>query len=373
MKSAQIIESSGKCVEQANGGGLFTCTFEHEVKATKAEFEWTGPKITPEAWNEVLAFFKWTQDSENSEAMVDMFVHPVHGWKFWAFSQQGGTGMTIKAVERESDKAQRAAIGEGYLHHGTVHHHCKCAAFQSGTDSFDEKNLDGLHLTVGNLDLPQWSLHARYYRRKHKFEPNLAAFWDIGDAMRDKIEFVEKLGYGTSELADKVARMQMTMPPAAETPFFDSWKDNYLVERPVVSTVGVVGQSFYGNGHSEVDRMWFRQSSESGNGKKTKYPHQGKAKMTPAEVMEELELVCRYTNISNDDLLQAIMELGDSNDTELYQQIMEECFKNDVKLEQLFDAAHADILRALHQEEIDDAKEEKTEPTTIAEAYGMMD
>ena len=40
--------------------GLMACIFEHEVKETKVQYEWLGPKISREAWNEVLSFLRWT-------------------------------------------------------------------------------------------------------------------------------------------------------------------------------------------------------------------------------------------------------------------------------------------------------------------------
>jgi len=91
MKSAIITASSGKSVEEKKFNGVFSCLLEHEVKATKAQFEYTGPKISPNEWAQMMAFFEWTQATERSEAQVRLFVHPVHGWKAWAFPQKGGT------------------------------------------------------------------------------------------------------------------------------------------------------------------------------------------------------------------------------------------------------------------------------------------
>ena len=383
MKSAQIIESSGKSAELKGSPGLFECLLEHEVKATKATFDWTGPKLTPAMWHEVLAFFRWTQDTEKSESQVRLFVHPQHGWMAWAFPQKGGTSMTTKEVENdESRRQRRECIPEGYLAFGTVHHHCTMAAFQSGTDTHDEKSVDGLHITVGNLDAPQYSLHCRIYLKGHKFEPNLAAFWDIGEEMRGKVAFVEKYGYGTTELEDKVARQQLGVPAPAETAFNPVWKDNYLLDPPI----GVVGQSFYGRsgGHKELDEFWRKQYEPGTYGFQNQQPQgkhkhqQGKyptpAKKNPAEVLEELEVIATYSNISKEDLLQCIIDLGDSQETEIYQAIAEECIRNDVKLEQLFDAAQHQVLELLHEEAKTEAQEDKnnSEPMSDAEAYGYM-
>jgi hypothetical protein len=230
MKSATIIQSSGKSVEFKDSP-LFSCMLEHEVKATKASFEWRGPKITPEAWREVLAFFKWSQLEYKSEAQVRMFVHPEHGWLFWAFPQQGDTGMTTKELDTEQTKKQRAErIPEGYLAMGTVHHHCNAAAFQSGTDEHDEKNVDGIHITVGNMEELRHSIHCRLYFKGHKFEPNMAVFWDIGAEATEKLKFVEEMGFNTNEAADRVARYQLCESVPKDSPFNPTWKDNYMVK-----------------------------------------------------------------------------------------------------------------------------------------------
>jgi hypothetical protein len=244
MKAAIITESSGKSVEVKGINGLFTCLLEHEVKATKAKFDFTGPKISPEMWAEVMAFFEWTQEIEKSESQVRLFLHPTHGWKAWAFPQKGGTGMTISEIEDHPDRAtQRARFADhdGWTYFGTVHHHCTAGAFQSGTDTADEKNQDGLHITVGHMDKEVRDLHCRLYIKGHKFEPVMNGFWSIGEETERKAaDYLDT--FGIIPDLDKVARKQMSfssaklranagLPPVSAdiAPFPAEWRANYII------------------------------------------------------------------------------------------------------------------------------------------------
>src|SRR5208282_1810415 len=205
MQSAKIIASRGKSVELKELEGIFSCLLEHKVSETTGQFEYTGPRISVECWEGVLRFFKWTYQDSKSESQVRLFVHPVHGWMAHAFPQKGGTGLTTKEIESEDAKAQRAAIPEGYTAFGTVHHHCAINAFQSGVDLEDESAVDGLHITVGNVDKEQMDLHCRLYVKGNKFEPNMAAFWDIGSEMLPFVGLIKELSFDENQVADKLA------------------------------------------------------------------------------------------------------------------------------------------------------------------------
>lgn len=231
MNTATLVKTSGKCVEYRESQGLYSCLLEHKVAETKASFEWKGPKISKDSWEEMLAFFKWTWLEEKSESQVRLFVHPIHGWKIWAFPQKGGTGMTTKEEDNDDFKRQRADIGDGYIPFGTVHHHCGAPAFQSSVDTEDEKNVDGIHITIGKIDDAKHDIHTRMYFKSCQFEINLASFWDIGEEMREKMKFVAELGFTTEELEHNCAIMQMTEPAPADRPFNEIWKANYLVRK----------------------------------------------------------------------------------------------------------------------------------------------
>ncbi len=235
--SATIIESSGKTVDFKEEAGIFSCLLEHEIKATKATFSWKGPRISQEQWNEMLAFFRWTYDEHKSEAQVRLFVHPALGWKIWAFPQKGGTSMTTNEVDNEDSKLQRAAIPEGYIPFGTVHHHCGIGAFQSGTDQMDENTVDGLHITIGKLGDAQYDIHCRLYLKKNKFEPNMASFWEVGEEAQQMAEWVASLNFNVNDILNREARMQMCIPAPADTTWPEIWRTNYILPQTTNSLV----------------------------------------------------------------------------------------------------------------------------------------
>jgi len=86
-----------------------SCIFEHQTSGTTADFEWKGPKLNA-VWPEVLAFFRWTNDTMKSESQVRLFVNVrTQEWKAWAFPQKANTGMTAKELT-EGDEGYAKAI-----------------------------------------------------------------------------------------------------------------------------------------------------------------------------------------------------------------------------------------------------------------------
>ena len=362
MKSATITESSGKSVELKEVHGLFECLLEHEVKSTKADFTWKGKKMDPEMWREVLAFFKWTQESEKSESQVRLFVHPEHGWMAWAFPQKGGTSMTTKELDNEDFKTQRALnIPEGYVPFGTVHHHCSATAFQSSTDTADEKGVDGLHITVGKMDSPRHDIHCRLYIKGNKFEPDMAAFWDIGNDAMEKIKFVSDLGFDPLQIMNKVARDQMCVPAPKDHPFNDIWKSNYVVEP--VRVYASTHASFNGFGHGgwcKNCNSW--QSHEEQNcPNKNKPITQGTYKRysNAQEALAKIAEKAALMGVDDEELFEIIEDLGDGPLSGLYHEIFEQCSDNFLNLQQL--------CRTLEDEQVAASKKDDSMAKSEAE------
>ncbi len=358
-KAGIIVESSGKSVELKEERGLFECLLEHEVKATKADFNWTGKKIPDAVWHQVLMFFKWTQDTEKSESQVRLFVHPEHGWMAWAFPQKGGTSMTTKEIDNPDAVTQRAEkIPEGYKAFGTVHHHCTMSAFQSGTDLADEKNVDGLHITVGHLDKPQWDIHCRLYVKGHKFEPDMSAFWDIGEVMVERIKFVSDIGFKYEQVADKIARVQMCQPPPADTVFDPLWKENYIVEARTVGVYtgglgsGGVGRHWEWGGHSRSGatgewcdhcKAWSMNHKTDTCPTKGKKGRKGKHEkpvgtLTATMALRVLLSGAEDLGMSDVDFCAMIEEMGNGECSLIYQGIVDTCNENYLTLSSLWNA-----------------------------------
>jgi hypothetical protein len=221
----QLLKTKTEILEHKSVPGVLTCTIKHEIKSTTAIASYDGPKMPPEMWQGVLAFLKWVYDTTHSEAQVRLYMNTKENtWKAWAYPQEASTGMSAREMDTKDAKKQREQFkdSDGWTYFGTVHSHCSCSAFQSGTDEANEANQDGLHVTIGHLDKAHYDLDARFYRSQMKFKPDLSEFWDIGEPWASASpDFV---------FHAEVAKWQMCEPDK-EAKFPEEWKTN-LVEPP---------------------------------------------------------------------------------------------------------------------------------------------
>lgn len=208
--------------------GVLNCRLEHEVTNTKAFVEWNGPKLN-DIWPDVLAFFKWTYDTYQSESQVRLFVDHDH-WEPWAFPQEASTGMMAKEIHCPEAAKQREQFGN-MLAFGTGHHHNSAGAFQSSIDEADEEGQSGLHITVGSMNEDQYDIHARMYISGFKFEPDLSWFWDVESVLSPIPAFLRK--FLIKDTAHELAKKQMGTPPPKEIEFPDQWRENIIeIEKP---------------------------------------------------------------------------------------------------------------------------------------------
>ena len=236
--------------------GLLDCELVYEVKGAHGHLDYHGPKFEPLMWQQVLAFFRWTFQSSQSESQVRLYVNvPLGRWAAWAFPQAAGTGLTARELavpeSPEAAVARFAAWGTepsgDWRYFGTVHHHCAASAFQSGTDEANEQSQAGLHLTVGRLDAERYDLHARFYLNGHCFAPDLSRFWPLDPELAEQLPVA---------LHDALARFQMGAPSDVEFPA--EWRQNVRVVAPV-SRIREIGLAL---GYHEPLRMeqpdWLR-------------------------------------------------------------------------------------------------------------------
>lgn len=230
--------------------GLLTCKLAHQIKETKGTVIYNGPKIPPEVWKEILSFFKWCYTTYKSECQVRLYVSPSQNtWRAWAFPQEAKTGMTARELDNEDARTQRAELNMNppeWIYFGTVHHHCSSYAFQSGTDEENEKNQDGLHITVGKMDEKKHDLHVRFYRKGLKFTPDMSWFYDVEPALEQVKTWMASspvaldpkinptLFLGQKD-RDDLAKSLMCEPSDVEFP--QAWKDNIVEIKPVVPVV----------------------------------------------------------------------------------------------------------------------------------------
>ena len=209
---------------------IMTCIFEHEVSKSSINYEWTGPKLGREMWNEVLGFFRWTYETTQSESQVRLYVnYKTKEWRAWAFPQTEGSGMTTREIENDAYKEQRVQFSDldGWLYYGTVHHHCSASAFQSSTDEANERGQDGIHITIGKINSTQHDIDARLYQSGYKIpEWKIEQFWDPGDVYSGLPDHVKNVL--PKDFPQRVVLMQMCTPPPINQIFPDIWKTNLI-------------------------------------------------------------------------------------------------------------------------------------------------
>lgn len=249
---------------------VMSCLLQHKCVETTAKLTWTGPKLNA-IWPEIMAFFRWTYDTTHSESQVRLFVnHNLQEWKAWAFPQKAKTGMSARELDEKDDGydiAQRAQFDDTWHYWGTVHHHCSAQAFQSSTDTANERNQDGIHITVGNVDKEQCSIHYRVYVDGFELTSvKLTEFWDIGSEVINTIP-VHLRRYLQASWMEDLARVQMGIQPPKDQEINQQWKDNIIDVNPPVSqhvaTITPTGQMSFDNGpyHRHYSRAFWTMRS----------------------------------------------------------------------------------------------------------------
>lgn len=73
-----------------------------------------------------------------------------------------------------SAKYEEAPKKEGWQVVGTIHSHGSMSAFHSGVDDADEKNFDGVHITIGRCDsVPEYSCSLVVQGKREIVDPSV--------------------------------------------------------------------------------------------------------------------------------------------------------------------------------------------------------
>ncbi len=239
MSNTVTVAAQSEVMQLKQLGVVMSCVLKHKVVATSHKLTWAGGKLNP-VWPDILAFFKWTFETTRSESQVRLFVNRGTGeWKAWAFPQKAKQHMNAYEItETDGDdynktKEQRAQFDDtlGWSYWGTVHHHCSAGAFQSGTDTANEQNQEGIHITVGHLDKDHYDVHFRLYMNGIKLEGfDLCDFWDISAQVALVPVGMKSLMKDGWQQA--IAKHMMGVPPPPTHEFPAIWKDNVIDVTP---------------------------------------------------------------------------------------------------------------------------------------------
>ena len=138
------------------------------------ELRWTGAPIPMGIWRQLAGFFRHANATWKSEAQARLFYKAeTKEWKVVVAPQRVGTGMYSGELKGYSLDAEKSALrsrifaeADGFLPNGTMHSHCDCSAFQSGTDHEDEVSQPGIHVTLGRISSDKVHVHGRVSLRK---------------------------------------------------------------------------------------------------------------------------------------------------------------------------------------------------------------
>ena len=297
--------------------GLLACRIDYEIKSGKGMLDYTGPKFSAQMWHQVLSFFRWTHKEMDSESQVRLYVNIKLGrWGAWAFPQEARTGMSAREIATpetpEQAIARFASWGSepsgDWLYFATVHHHCSASAFQSGTDEANERNQDGLHLTVGRMDAERHDLHARFYLNGNCFAPDLSRFWPVDPALAEQVP---------PTMLDELARFQMGEKVVVDFP--DAWR-KHVIE------VQANGRQTDGRQLGSLLQRW--PDDEWPNPRQLDQPVWIRTGRAAREISDR----CGASSLTDEDFVVALQALAENPVASL---IVEACLKHQVTPEEL--------------------------------------
>ena len=299
--------------------GLLACRIDYEIKSGKGMLDYTGPKFSAQMWHQVLSFFRWTHKEMDSESQVRLYVNIKLGrWGAWAFPQEARTGMSAREIatpETPEQAVERFASwgsepSGDWLYFATVHHHCSASAFQSGTDEANERNQDGLHLTVGRMDDERHDLHARFYLNGNCFAPDLSRFWPVDTALAEQVP---------PTMHDELARFQMGEKVVVDFP--DAWR-KHVVE--------VLAHGRQTGGYQWDDDYLGQQPQRSGRSDPSHLDQP--VWIRTGHAVREVSDHCAARSLTDEDFVAALQALAENPAASL---IVAACLKHQVTPEEL--------------------------------------
>ncbi len=234
------------------GGELFDAPKELPLMERPLQVAWKGAKIPLGLWQQISAFCQYTFDKYNSEGLIRLYYSRKESrWFAYAHPQQMVAGLSIKDTISETFKpfASDAVLA------GTVHHHCGIAAFQSGVDAADEKDVVGLHITLGEIDKPKWGWHHRFSTRASFItEVDLLSFFELPAFLAGIEQYIQYIDPAKLEerMVAELTKGRVE-DPLALIP--EEWVKNLIEPAARTYPVRQVGG---GSGNDDWDDGWYR-------------------------------------------------------------------------------------------------------------------
>jgi len=120
------------------------------------------PKLPPEVVVRALLFFRSIYRQLDSEAVVLLhYSQENRSYRLYC-PEQTVSGMSVSHYDADGRL-------EGYQLVGSIHSHCDFGAFHSGIDRRDEHDFDGLHITIGRVDQPYFTVSCSVVVNDNRF------------------------------------------------------------------------------------------------------------------------------------------------------------------------------------------------------------
>ena len=123
------------------------------------------PKLSQDLIVRSLLFFRAVYKKHRGEAEIQLHYNLATEEYMLHCPKQ-----SVSAAGVSYDSSERF---EGFQLVGTIHSHCGFQAFHSSIDQNDEKNFDGLHITIGHVDQPYFTISCSMMvnGKRFTFEP----------------------------------------------------------------------------------------------------------------------------------------------------------------------------------------------------------
>ncbi len=119
------------------------------------------PKISSEIIVKSLLFFRRIYQYHRAEAVVLLHYSQEKNYLPHCPKQR------VDKISVDYDLSERF---EGYQLIGTIHSHCDFSAFHSPIDEGNEEDFDGIHITIGNVDLPYFTISCSIVVNNNRFK-----------------------------------------------------------------------------------------------------------------------------------------------------------------------------------------------------------
>lgn len=153
------------------------------------------PKIPKKIFTSIFSLFRKVYQEYRSECVVLLFYNEKR--------KKFQVGVPFQKVTFTGTECIKMGSPEGYTTVASIHSHCSFSAFHSGTDITDEEFIEGLHITIGNVDEDHFSMVASIVSNKKRFKADPLDFINgideyvqvEGDGKRKRVAYLIVGGY----------------------------------------------------------------------------------------------------------------------------------------------------------------------------------